>query len=314
MPDGLNGRNIAEQNNDFRQQVLVIASALAVFYGIWFAYDNYCIGNYEFAALDLLVAIIFFFIGMTVYCRPQNVWPRIVSIVTVSLFFFSIYLNGGIDGTGALWSFLIPPIVFFLGGFKAGVGIALLYLVGCAVAAAINTLYPGYLFAYDAAFLKRFFGIFSFASIVAGGYEYHKIKSEKVLLGLLETAESSWKQIAESEQKYRTLFDGCGHGIIIADIERERIIGINPSAAKMFGYAQDELADLGIEDLHPSDELSDIMQLYRRNNMSTYGHVPKLPCQRKDRSVFYSGFGGAGWEKMCRRLFCRCHPTGACRT
>ena len=224
MPDTVSGLNIAEQNNDFRQHVLMIASVLAVFYGLWFAYDNYCIGNYRYAVVDFIVAVIFTAGGTSAYLNKKLVWPRIISVITVSLFFFSIYLSGGIEGTGAFWSFLVPPIVFFLSGFRHGVVISSLYLICCLVTLFLRQYFPEYIFVYDTAFLKRFFGIFAFSSIVSGGYEYHKMKGEKVLLDLLSATETSWKKTADSELKYRTLFDGCGHGIVIADIEDEVIL------------------------------------------------------------------------------------------
>ncbi len=296
MPDTLNGYNIAEQNNDFRQQILIIASVLAVIYGVWFAVDNYRIGNYWFTAVDLIVATIFFCGGVTAYKNRQASWPRFVSVLTVALFFFSIFFNGGIEGTGAVWSFLVPPVVFFLSGFRYGMTISVVYLTCCALSYLFSIYVPGYLYVYDPAFLKRFFGIFAFSTIVSGGYEYHKMKSERILLDLLETAERSWNQIAESEIKYRALFEGCGHGIVIADIENENIIGVNPWAAKMFGYDQHELVGKSIESLHPADEADSTMQLFRKNNLTCFSHVAKLPCQRKDHSVFYAELNTALME------------------
>jgi len=296
VPDTLNGLNIAEKNNYFRQQILIIASVLAVIYGVWFAVDNYRIGNYWFTAVDLIVAIIFFFGGVTAYKHRQASWPRIVSVLTVALFFFSIFFNGGIEGTGAVWSLLVPPVVFFLSGFRYGMTISLVYLTCCALSYLLSLYIPGYLYVYDPAFLKRFFGIFAFSTIVSGGYEYHKMKSERILLDLLETAQNSWKQIAESELKYRALFEGCGHGIVIADIENESIIGANPWAAKMFGYEQHELVGRNIDSLHPAEDVDNTMQLFRKNNLTAYNHVAKLPCQRRDRSVFYAELNTALME------------------
>jgi len=287
MPDDVSSRNIAAENSYLRHRVLLVSSILAVLYGIWFAIDNYQTRFY-LAFIDSVVAVIFTFIGYFSYRRTNSLGVSYAAIITSCVFFFTIYLFGGTEGTGAIWSFIVPLIVFFLGGFRAGLAISLLYLFLCALGAIYNYFSPGIFYVYPPEVLKRFFGVFAFATIIAAGNEYHKLKTEQKLLELLKAAQIAAETISLSELKYRTLFDGSGHAIVIADVELAEIVEVNPAGASMFGYQQDEMKGESIEILHPVDELIDVMHLFRKNAETVFAQVPQLLCQRKDRSIFYA--------------------------
>ncbi|MFH0822521.1 MAG: PAS domain S-box protein, partial [Pseudomonadota bacterium] len=58
--------------------------------------------------------------------------------------------------------------------------------------------------------------------------------------------------LRESEERYRTLFDRAGDGIIVVDIEGDqlgRIVSANKAAAEMHGYTMEELLGLRMSDL-----------------------------------------------------------------
>ncbi|OGK09567.1 MAG: hypothetical protein A2W80_15770 [Candidatus Riflebacteria bacterium GWC2_50_8] len=287
MSDDVSSQKIEAESADLRRRVLLISSILAVVYGIWFAVDNYKT-SFSLALADSVVAVIFSFIGYFSYRRSNSMWPRYAAIATCCVFFFSVYLSGGAEGTGAAWSFVVPLIVFFLGGFRVGLSCSLIYMTLCALAVIYNFASPGLFYIYPVEVLKRFFGIFAFSTIIAAGYEYHKFKAEQRLLELLNTAHIAVEKTSISELKYRTLFDGSGHGIIVADVEREEIVEVNPAASMMFGYQNDELKGESIELLHPADELFDTMHLFRKNAESVFAQVTQLPCRRKDGSIFYA--------------------------
>ncbi|MCX6646337.1 MAG: PAS domain S-box protein, partial [bacterium] len=50
----------------------------------------------------------------------------------------------------------------------------------------------------------------------------------------------------ESEEKYRTLFEGSPHGIVVADIETRKLTFANPSMCLMSGYTEIEFLQLGM--------------------------------------------------------------------
>ncbi|MBU1108801.1 MAG: response regulator [Candidatus Riflebacteria bacterium] len=282
------GQKIINRDNVLRQNVLLLGAVLAVIYCVWFAFVNFNSGNYRLAFIDLFATCVFFFAGLWSYRQVENPIPRILAVLTCCLFFIYLFATGGISGFGALWSFLIPSSVFFLTGYRSGFYLSIVYLIVCLSVLVLNESQPGVFYLYDSGFLKRFFGIYMFSFIIAAGYEYNKLRTEQILLELLNAMHDAQLQTAESENKYRALFEGCGHGIVVADVENEEIVEVNPAAAKLFGYQQDDLEGASIESLHPPDELLDTMHLFRKNAESELNQVKQLPCLRRDRSVFYS--------------------------
>ena len=287
MNEKANQRVIAG-NNVLRRNVLITASLLAISYGIWFAVDNFIIGNFLLAYIDLLVTAVFVVTGVWSYKHVDSVLPRLISVLTCCLFFFYLFASGGVRGFGAFWSFLIPPVVFFLNGYRNGLIAAIVYLGACILITVLGYITPGVFYLYETEFLKRFLGIYTFSLIVAAGYEYQKARNEKMLIELLNATHCAQLQTAESETKYRALFEGCGHGIVIADIESEEIIEANPSAAALFGYQQEQLNSMPIENLRPQDELVDTVHQFCKTAETAQAQALQLPCLRSDKSIFYA--------------------------
>lgn len=291
MSDAEKNFNVAEHRHDLRLRVLAISSVFAVIYSVWFGVDNTLIGNSRLAVVNFIVAVIFLATclgSLGSFIGKRYRWPIPVAVITACLFFFLLYFTGGNDSSGALWSFIIPLNVFFLLGFKPGIVVSLTYLALCAATVTLGFYYPDVAHLYSTAFLKRFFGIFSLLAVVSAGYEYHKAQNEKSLFQLLNLAEQSKSQIGLSELKYRALFDGGGHGIVIVDIHSERVLEVNPSAALMFGYEKNEFKGLPIERLHPADEFVEIMHKFRKNTGVPFNNIKQLVCRRNDRSIFYA--------------------------
>lgn len=64
------------------------------------------------------------------------------------------------------------------------------------------------------------------------------------------------REIAESERRYRLLFEIAGDAIFILDAEGEqrgRIVAANRAASTLHGYTMEELLTLGIQDIDASD-------------------------------------------------------------
>jgi PAS domain S-box-containing protein len=95
-------------------------------------------------------------------------------------------------------------------------------------------------------------------------------------------------QLKESEEKFRVLFEGSAHGILTADIETHRFLFSNPSICRMFGYSDEELRSLSINDLHPKDSLDSVMSEFESQIRGEKPLSEALPCLRKDGTVFYA--------------------------
>ena len=100
--------------------------------------------------------------------------------------------------------------------------------------------------------------------------------------------ERSEKALKESEEMYRVLFVGSSHGILAADIETKRFVFANPSICHMLGYTENELLDLGIEDIHPKDSLNLVLSELESQLRGEKKLASALPCLRKDGTVFFA--------------------------
>lgn len=84
---------------------------------------------------------------------------------------------------------------------------------------------------------------------------------------MLDSLESSEKELHESEERYRLLFERAPDSIIIIgleDGEAGRIISANRAAADQHGYSVEELCQLGISDLNTEESNSIAAELTGR--------------------------------------------------
>lgn len=94
--------------------------------------------------------------------------------------------------------------------------------------------------------------------------------------------------LAESEARFRTVFDAVQDGIIVADAQTRRFRMVNTAICRMLGYSHDELLERGMTDIHPEEELPRIAHVFDQMSQGATGLVPDLPMQRKDGSVFHA--------------------------
>ena len=110
---------------------------------------------------------------------------------------------------------------------------------------------------------------------------------------VLQERKRAEEQLRESEEKYRVLFEGSTHGILITDIETRRFVFANPSMCRMLGYSAAELLKLGVADIHPKDALARIMTGMKTQLREGKSLSSGIPCLRKDGTGFFADIGGA---------------------
>ena len=94
--------------------------------------------------------------------------------------------------------------------------------------------------------------------------------------------------LMESENKFMAIFTGATDGILLADTKSRTFITGNPAIARMLGYASEELAGLGIMDIHPAGDLPFVMEQFERQARGEFSVAVDIPVKRKDGSVFYA--------------------------
>lgn len=94
--------------------------------------------------------------------------------------------------------------------------------------------------------------------------------------------------LAESEEKFRNLFDNATDGIMLADIETKKQYMANKNICKMLGYSPEEILNLSVMDLHPEKDLPWIIELFEKQARGESSLIENLPVKRKDGTVFYA--------------------------
>lgn len=94
--------------------------------------------------------------------------------------------------------------------------------------------------------------------------------------------------IKESECRCRSLFEYSMDGLLVADIENKRFIAANPAVCRMLGCTLEELLRLGVEDIHPPDQLDYVVEQFESQVSGNFHLIHDLPVMRKDGSVFYA--------------------------
>lgn len=142
------------------------------------------------SAILLGMSSLFFFAHLSFkynwFNLSYNFSANILTLSVMTLVLYLIY-SGGVDGTGPLWIYVVPPVVLFFGGLKKGLRNLCLFIL----VVAIQLFYPesmllGVEYSYE--FKSRI--LYSFMTISA-------------LFAVYEaTRQSSYKNVIEISQKF----------------------------------------------------------------------------------------------------------------
>jgi len=94
--------------------------------------------------------------------------------------------------------------------------------------------------------------------------------------------------LRQSEERYSVIVERSAHGILMADIETKQFMYANPSICRMLGYTEQELLQLGIEEIHPKDWAGFSKSEFESHMRGEKTMANAIPCLRKDGSIFYA--------------------------
>ncbi len=109
------------------------------------------------------------------------------------------------------------------------------------------------------------------------------------------------RALLESENRYRTLFEGSSEGVIVADAETTDYVYVNPAICTMMGYTADELMQKSLADAHPPDQLPMVKDYFERQARGEIRVAPAIPFLRKDGGIFYADVNAAVVELEGRK-------------
>jgi len=98
--------------------------------------------------------------------------------------------------------------------------------------------------------------------------------------------------LAESADQLRAVFNAVQDGIIVADVQTKRFRMVNDATCRMLGYSPRDLLALGVEDIHPAEDLPDVA---RQFELQLKGEIDlaTLPVRRKNGTVFNADISAA---------------------
>ncbi|MGC9985126.1 MAG: ATP-binding protein [Polyangia bacterium] len=92
--------------------------------------------------------------------------------------------------------------------------------------------------------------------------------------------------LAESEARFRDVFDTVGDGIVVADVSNRKIVMVNAPMCALLGRSSAELLKLTINNIHPSDRIDFVIATFEAMVRGEHDHAMEIPMLRADGTVF----------------------------
>ncbi len=92
----------------------------------------------------------------------------------------------------------------------------------------------------------------------------------------------------ESEQRYRVIFEGTPHGIMLLNAQTGNIAYFNPAISKLFQIEVTQANAVHIEQLHDAFLASNILQQLQEQQQTAFVIGKEIACTRKDGTVFFA--------------------------
>lgn len=92
----------------------------------------------------------------------------------------------------------------------------------------------------------------------------------------------------ESDQIFQTVFNNAADGILIADVKGKKLYLANTRLCQMLGCSLEEIKRLGVEDIHPEQDLSFVLEQFNKQVNGEITLAKDIPVKRIDGSVFYA--------------------------
>jgi PAS domain S-box-containing protein len=96
------------------------------------------------------------------------------------------------------------------------------------------------------------------------------------------------KNLLESEQKFRSIYDSAMDGILVVNLETKEFISGNNMVCAMLGYSPDEIVHLSVQDIHPEEDLPHVIDQFEKQARGEFAIAENIPIKRKDGSIFYA--------------------------
>jgi PAS domain S-box-containing protein len=95
------------------------------------------------------------------------------------------------------------------------------------------------------------------------------------------------RQLQESEERYRIIFEGSREGIITLNLTQKRVEYVNPAASAMFGFTPAEFSGLDYLQVFSEGGFQELISQVNRKGAAQNPTCREIQCRKKDGSLFY---------------------------
>jgi len=113
------------------------------------------------------------------------------------------------------------------------------------------------------------------------------------------------RELRSKEERFRAVFEGVLDGILLAD-ENRRFVMANKAISQMLGYTEQELINMGVQDIHLKKDLPRIEEIFRQQMIGKTTLAADLPVKRKDGTVFFADINSTPVTIDGRQLLMGC--------
>jgi hypothetical protein len=96
------------------------------------------------------------------------------------------------------------------------------------------------------------------------------------------------KQVRESEENFKNIFESAADGILLLDMETKKFGMANEAICKQLRCSLDDVRLLGLEDIHPTKDFPYVFEQFKRIVKGETKINNDIPVKRKDGTVFYA--------------------------
>lgn len=101
------------------------------------------------------------------------------------------------------------------------------------------------------------------------------------------------QELFEQKQAYEALFSKCPDGILVANLETKEFKYVNARVCQMFGYKEEEMCKLGVDDIHLNEDLPGAVAEFEALASGEKAIAESIPCLRNDGTVFFADISSA---------------------
>jgi diguanylate cyclase (GGDEF)-like protein/PAS domain S-box-containing protein len=94
--------------------------------------------------------------------------------------------------------------------------------------------------------------------------------------------------LRDSEEHFRNIFANAIDGILLADANTRKFTMSNPALERMLGYTHEEMLSIGLEDIHPAEDVPYHTEQFNKMARGETTIVTNALTKRKDGSTFYA--------------------------